>query len=108
MSKVSETFRALDVAIDEHIKNTNEGGVFVTGWMIIASLSSPSHDIGSTDGYVTYTSDGLPHHSQIGLLNIALDDRRNVSMLSTISTAMGLMDSDDIEWSEDDDYEGDE
>lgn len=104
MSKVSETFRGLDNAIDAHVKNTNEDGVFVTGWMIVASLSSPSHDIGSSDGYITYTSDGMPHHSQIGLLNIALDDRRNVSMLSTISVAMGLLDE-EVEW---DDEEEDE
>jgi hypothetical protein len=106
MSKVNETFRALDNAIDEHVKGTNEDGVFVTGWMIVASLSSPSHDSGSSDGYITYTSDGMPHHSQIGLLNIALDDRRNVSMLSTISVAMGLLDDEnaEIEW----DDEGEE
>jgi hypothetical protein len=106
MKSVNETFRSLDKAIDEHVKETNEDGVFVTGWMIVASLSSPSHDIGSSDGYITYTSDGMPHHSQIGLLNIALDDRRNVSMLSTISVAMGLLDDEnaEIEW----DDEGEE
>jgi hypothetical protein len=105
MSTVNETFRALDKAVDEHVKNTNEDGVFVTGWLIVASLSSPSHDIGSSDGYITYTSDGMPHHSQIGLLNIALDDRRNVSMLSTISVAMGLLDDEnvDIEWDDEED-----
>jgi hypothetical protein len=105
VSKVSETFRALDKAVDEHVKNTNDDGVFVTGWLIVASLSSPSHDMGASDGYITYTSDGMPHHSQIGLLNIALDDRRNVSMLSTISVAMGLLDDEniEIEWDEEED-----
>jgi hypothetical protein len=105
VSKVNETFRAVDNAIDDHVKATNEDGVFVTGWMLVASLSSPSHDIGASDGYITYTSDGLPHHAQIGLLNIALDDRRNVSMLTTLSMALGLGDV-EIEWDDEEDDEG--
>jgi hypothetical protein len=88
MSNVNETYRALENAVDAHVKNTNEDGVFVTGWAIVASLSSPSHDSGSSDGYVTYTSDGLPHHAQVGLLTIALDDKKNLGILAMISNAM--------------------
>lgn len=92
---VNETFRALDNAIDAHVKNTNEDGVFVTGWAIVASLSSPSHDIGASDGYITYTSDGLPHHAQVGLLTIALDDKKNIGILSMIGSAMSIEFEDD-------------
>lgn len=92
-----ETFKVLDKAIDDHIKQTNEDGVFVTGWALVASLSSPSHDATATDGYVTYTSEGLPHHAQIGLFQMAVDDRRNVGLLGTIAMAMGQALDDDEE-----------
>lgn len=101
MTTTNETFRALDNAIDAHIKGTNEDGVFVTGWILVTSLSSPSHDATASDGYVTYTSDGLPHHAQIGLLQMAVDDRRNAGILGTLALAMGQAFDDDDEEDED-------
>jgi hypothetical protein len=99
MSTVNETFRALENAIDAHIKNTNEEGIFPTGWLIVSSVSSPEHDIGATDGYITYTSDGLPHHAQIGLLTLALDDKKNMGILSTLAQQIALG-FDEEEWDE--------
>jgi hypothetical protein len=108
MATVNETFRALENALDAHIKNTNEPGSFATGWLIVSSISSPSHDIGSTDGYITYTSDGLPHHAQIGLLTLALDDKKNMGILSTLAQQLNVALNDvEIEW-DDEDWEDEE
>lgn len=102
MSNINETFRALDNSIDEHVKKSNDDGVFVTGWALVVSLSSPSHDATSTDGYITYTSDGLPHHAQIGLLQMALDDRRNIGMLGTMMLALNSVEDNDDDEGDDD------
>lgn len=83
----------IDTAIDEYVKAGSEGG-FTTGWILVASLSSPTHDIGTTDGYVTVSSDGLPHHAQLGLLKMALDDKAAQAMLASMSS---VLNSDDWE-----------
>ena len=101
MGTVNETFRALENAVDAHIKNTNEDGTFATGWVIVSSISSPSHDMGASDGYITYTSDGLPHHAQIGLLTLALDDKKNLGILAMIGNAMSVEFDDDDSWDTD-------
>lgn len=89
----------LEKAVDEYIKSKGEeDGTFVTGWVLVASLSSPEHDSTRTDGYVTVSSDGLPHHVQVGLLSVALEDKRTMSMLG----AMGMI-SIDLGDDEDDD-----
>jgi hypothetical protein len=88
LTEVNKTFNALEGAIDAHVKNTSPDGTFVTGWHIICSLSSPDHDIGSSDGYVTYTSDGLPYHAQVGLLKMALDDKANISFMAMVTAFM--------------------
>jgi len=96
---IRETHNALDRAIDKHTKESAKGedGVFVTGWVLITSVSSPDYDGTQSDGYVTYTSDGLQHHATMGLLNVALQERNAVSMLSTINTFMSqaMQDEDD-------------
>jgi hypothetical protein len=35
------------------------------------------------------SSQSLPHHTQVGLLNMALDDKRNIGILSTLRSMMG-------------------
>jgi hypothetical protein len=81
--------RNIDTALDEYIKDGHDGA-FVTGWVMIASVSSPAHDIGSSDGYVTITSDGLPHHAQLGLLKMALDDKQAVAMIATLRSMIDM------------------
>lgn len=81
--------RGIDEAIDGYIKEGAEGS-FVTGWMTIVSISSPSHDIGSSDGYVTISSDGMPHHAQLGLLKVAMDDKQAQALVSTISSILSF------------------
>jgi hypothetical protein len=89
--------RGIDNAISSYIKGEGEDGSFVTGWLMIASVSSPDHDSTHTDGYVTVTSDGLPHHTQIGLLNVALDDKRALSMFSAMGAIAVNMNEEDEE-----------
>lgn len=93
---MSET-KSIDVAVDEYIKSTSDSA-FVTGWILVASISSPQHDIGMSDGYTTVTSDGLPHHAQLGLLQVAQFDKQSMSLLASMGAMMG----------EDDDWEEEE
>jgi len=95
LTDVNKTFNALESAIDAHVKNTSPDGTFVTGWHMVCSLSSPDHDIGSSDGYVTYTSDGLPHHAQVGLLKMALDDKANLGFMAMVTALMNQEDEED-------------
>jgi hypothetical protein len=82
-----ETLNGIDDAINNHVKTNRSKGSVVTGWIVIASIS----DVESVDrdGYILQSSPSLPHHTQVGLLNMALDDKRNISLLSTIKALMG-------------------
>lgn len=88
--------RNIDKALDEYVKDGSDGG-FATGWILVASLSSPGHEIGSSDGYVTVTSDGLAHHVQLGLLKMALDDKAAQAILASMAQVM-RQDDDDEEY----------
>lgn len=90
--------RSIDNAVDDYVKDGMDGA-FVTGWILVASISSPSHDIGSSDGYVTVTSEGLPHHAQIGLLQVAQNDKQSMSVIASL----GSMVSEFYEEDEEDD-----
>lgn len=87
--------KALDNAVDEYIKSNGGEDLFVTGWIMVASMSSPSHDSGMTDGYVTVTSDGLPHHVQIGLLTVALQDKQSMAMVSSMASMLSSDEEDE-------------
>lgn len=79
------TFKALDAAIDSHIKDVYaEDGTFITGWVLVASVSSPDHDASASDGYISFSSEGMPHHAGIGLLNMALEEKRSLGFVQTI------------------------
>lgn len=86
----------IDKAIDEYVRANAETG-FVTGWILVASVSSPQYDIGSEDGYISVTSSGLPHHTQLGLLQVAQQDKQSVAVLNQL---INIMDSrnDDEDW----------
>ena len=84
----------IDKALDEYIKQGGDGG-FATGWILVASISSPTHEIGTSDGYVTVASDGLPHHAQLGLLKMALDDKAAQAMLASMSQIVNQFEDDD-------------
>lgn len=85
----------IDKAVDEYIKGNGGEDSFVTGWIMVASISSPTHDSGLTDGYVTVTSDGLPHHVQLGLLQVAQQDKQSIAMVASMASLLGADDEDD-------------
>ncbi len=87
--------KGIDKAVDEYIKANGGEDTFVTGWMLIVSMSSPSHDSGLTDGYATITSDGLPHHVQLGLLTVAQQDKQSVAMVASMASMLGGDDEED-------------
>lgn len=92
-----ETFNKLDDAIRAHVKESSGDDVITTGWVLVASASSLAYDSNGEDGYVTFASPGLPHHSQVGLLTIANDDKKNMALLASIGHAAS-MDFDEDEW----------
>jgi hypothetical protein len=97
---MSEDVKCIDSSIDEYIKG-NSASAFVTGWVVIASISSPEHDIGSEDGYVTITSEGLPHHSKLGLLTMANQDLQSMAIISAMSNIFTSRADDEDGWDED-------
>jgi hypothetical protein len=88
LTEIDKEQRELEKAIDAYIDASNDIGAFVTGWMVVASLSSPGHDSAQSDGYVTMMSQGLPHHAQLGLLTVALDDKKNMTMMASLRSMM--------------------
>lgn len=87
--------KKIDNAIDEYIKESGGEDSFITGWIMVASMSSPSHDSGLTDGYVTVTSDGLPHHVQLGLLTVAMQDKQSIAMVASMASILSGTDEED-------------
>lgn len=86
--------RGIDDAVDEYIKEDMENA-FVTGWIMVASISSPEHDSGMSDGYITITSDGLPHHAQLGLLAVAQQDKQSLAMVASMASLLSMGDEED-------------
>jgi hypothetical protein len=82
-----KTLGGIDDAINMHVKTNRSKSSIVTGWIVIASLSDV--ESADRDGYIMQSSQSLPHHTQVGLLNMALDDKRNIGILSTLRSMMG-------------------
>lgn len=82
-----KTLEALDSSINNHVKSNRSRGSVVTGWIVIASVSDV--ETFDRDGYIMQSSQSLPHHTQLGLLQMALEDKKNISILSTIQALMG-------------------
>ena len=77
----------IEEAINAHIKMQKGNGSIVTGWIMIASVSDSRR--AASDGYVLQASEALSHHGQVGLLQTAVDDKRNLGLLATIKAVMG-------------------
>jgi hypothetical protein len=77
--------KTIDRALNDYVRKETEGKSFPTGWVIVASLAPPSGDTGQSDSYLTLSSDGLPVHTMMGLMELAQADARNMSMLSILS-----------------------
>lgn len=87
--------KGIDKAVDEYIKESGGEDSFITGWIMVASMSSPTHDSGLTDGYVTVTSDGLPHHVQLGLLTVAMQDKQSIAMVASMASILSAGDDEE-------------
>jgi hypothetical protein len=72
--------------LDEHIQNyvraNADGSEIVTGWVLSLSVKHPAAE--GSDGYIVETSQGLPYHSQIGLLTAAIDEKKNIILSQVI------------------------
>lgn len=86
-SEFKKTLNGIDSAINTHVKTNRTKGSIVTGWIVIASVSDVEN--ADKDGYIMQSSQSLPHHTQVGLLSMALDDKRNLGLVSTIRALMG-------------------
>jgi hypothetical protein len=81
-SPVNETDEAqqrLDDAIADCVKATGDQGSILTGWVLCGSVQHPRTP--GSDGYFTQHSQGLPYHSQIGLLTTSIDEKKNLVLV---------------------------
>ena len=71
----------LDDATGEFVGSQDPGAI-VTGWVMSISVKHPTMPSG--DGYITLHSEGLPYHSQIGLLHAALEEKNTSILLGAL------------------------
>ena len=93
--------RHIEKAIDEYVKAGGDGREFVTGWILVGAVSSSSLDNIGHNGYITVTSDGLPHHAQLGLLQVAQQDKQAGANLSAFYALSDSLGDEDEEWEDD-------
>lgn len=79
-----ETDVVLDDAIGELVQEGNPGAI-ATGWVLSISVKHPTMPRG--DGYISVNSEGLPYHSQIGLLHAELEEKNNQILVNTFLEA---------------------
>ncbi len=90
----------IEQAIDDYVKAGGDGREFVTGWILVGAVASSSLDNIGHNGYITITSEGLPHHAQLGLLQVAQQDKQagaNLSAFYALSDSLS-----DEDWEEED------
>jgi hypothetical protein len=80
--------KTIETAINDYVRRETNGKSFPTGWVIVASLAPPGGDTGRGDSYLTLSSDGLPTHTMMGLLELAQTDSKNMSLISMIDLFM--------------------
>ena len=71
-----------DQAVSEYVADGDDG-LMVVGWVLSAVVKSPSRSM-SADGYIVEHSDGMPYHSQLGLLQASLDEKKNMVLSQVI------------------------
>ena len=92
--------KGIEKSIDDYVKAGGDGGEFVTGWILVGAVSSSSLDDIGHNGYITVTSEGLPHHAQLGLLQVAQQDKQAGATITGLYQ-FGEAILDDDEWEED-------
>jgi hypothetical protein len=80
--------KTIERALSDYVRKETNGKSFQTGWVVVASLAPPSGNTGESDSYLTLSSDGLPVHTMMGLMELAQADARNMSMLSLMSLSI--------------------
>ena len=80
--------KTIERALSDYVRKETNGKSFPTGWVVVASLAPPSGNTGESDSYLTLSSDGLPVHTMMGLMELAQADARNMSMLSLMSLSI--------------------
>jgi len=81
--------KSIEKALHDYVTKETNGKSFPTGWVLVASLAPPSGDVGAGDSYLTLSSEGLPIHTHMGLLELAHTDAKNMSLLSLITIFLG-------------------
>jgi hypothetical protein len=71
----------LDDAIADYVRATGDDGAILTGWVLSGSVQHPSTP--GSDGYFTDHSQGLPYHSQLGLLMTSIQEKKNTVLVNT-------------------------
>lgn len=61
----------MDATIDDFIKTLQGESVIVTGWVLVAATAEGAI-AGAPLGFTMTNSDGMPAHSKIGLLEMAV------------------------------------
>ncbi len=74
----------IEKSINDYVRMESGGKSFPTGWVLVASLAPPNGNTGSVDSYLTLSSEGLPVHTQLGLLELAQTDVKNMSLLGLL------------------------
>jgi hypothetical protein len=78
---VDEALGRLDDAISAWVKERGDGKDMVTGWVLVTSVKHPS--LPNSDGYTVDHSRGTPYHSQLGLLEAGLLEKKNTVLINT-------------------------
>lgn len=77
----------VEKVLEEYVREkSGDDMLFTTGWVAVVSLSSPTYDGSGQDTYITIRSDGMPHHSMLGLFEVGKD-------INTLD--MGFIDEED-------------
>ena len=90
--------KSIETAINDYVRSETNGDTFQTGWIICVSLAPGSGEKLPVDSYMTISSDGLPAHTQLGLLKIGEMDLRNLSLLGAMGKVLSFaLEEDDEE-----------
>jgi len=72
----------MDEFIQKYVRANADGAEIITGWVLSISVRHPAAE--NSDGYIVENSEGLPYHSQVGLLTAALDEKKNIVLSQII------------------------
>jgi hypothetical protein len=96
-----QSVKKIEEQISEYVRESSESGdEFTTGWILVAAIASSSLDNVGHNGYITITSDGLPHHAQLGLLAVAQQDKQAGATVSGMYRITEMLSED---WDEEED-----